>query len=121
VSRVRWNPNHFAAHQRSAHFPRCHGDTVGNGDGVEFKGCSTGSANAGLDVFRQFAEMIIQGPISIQVLATPISGLQIIIAETASAKHGAAPARLAPSIKEWLRGLGAGCVTAKSPLCLMGY
>jgi hypothetical protein len=31
-----------------------------------------------------------------------------------------APARLAPSIKEWLRGLGAGCVTANLP-CLMDY
>ena len=51
----------FTAHQRSAHTLGAHGDAVGNGNGVELQWSSARGANALLDVFRQFAKVIVAG------------------------------------------------------------
>src|SRR5258708_3955657 len=50
-------------------------------------------------------------------MATPTSGLAKSSSRSPQARSMArAPARLAPSINVWLRGFGAGCVTASLPL-----
>src|SRR5262249_11208271 len=52
----------FAADERSFHSFSAHGDAVGNGNGVEFEGRTTGFANAILDVLSEFAQVVVAGP-----------------------------------------------------------
>ena len=68
-----------------------HGDAVGDRDGVELERRAAGLANAVLHVRpRARAGDSCTGPISIQVLATPISGrAEILVGEAGGAQHGA--------------------------------
>ena len=67
--------DHLAADERGAHPFGAHRDAVGDRDGVELHRRAAGGADAFLDVARPASRRCrLQGPISIQVLATPMSG-----------------------------------------------
>ena len=82
--------DHFAADEGSAHAFRAHGDAVGDGDGVELERCAAGGANAFLHVLREFAEMIVAGTnLDPGVCHGHQRFLEVLVAETGGAKHGA--------------------------------
>ena len=87
----------FAADQRSTHALGAHGDAVGDGNGVEFKRCAACRANPGLDVFCQFAQVIVAGPdFDPGVGHADERFLEIVIFEAAGAQHGARSSAIRP-------------------------
>ena len=61
--------------ERGAHALGAHRDAVDDRDGVELDGRAAGLADALLDVLGEWRRCTLHGMISIQVLATPTSGL----------------------------------------------
>src|SRR5271156_1203322 len=82
--------NYFARNQRSLHAFGAHGDAVGNGDSVELDWSAAGSANSGLHMFGQLAQMKIAGRhFSPGVGARDERAREIRVGEAGSLQHGA--------------------------------
>jgi hypothetical protein len=81
--------NNFAADQRCAHALRPHGDAIGDGHGVEFQRSAARGADAFLDVFGEFAQVIVAGAdFNPGVGDAHQRFVEIVVLQSAGAQHG---------------------------------